>query len=194
MGSNAVTQLIKDWRNGDQNAESQLFKSVYPMVKAIAARQLSGSGSQTLRPTELVNDVLMQLRADTDVTINDSTHLYALAARMIRFLIVDHARERLAHKRGGEFSLVDLEQAAHLSDDRASARVDWISLNHALEQLSAQEPKHAELVELRYFAGMTIEQTSEVMNISVPTAVRMWRFAKVFLQRQLSTGPANFAT
>jgi RNA polymerase sigma factor (TIGR02999 family) len=184
----ALTQLIHEWRGGSVSAEKQLFEAVYPAVKEIAARQLGRSASRTLRPTELVNDVLMTLREGAGSKINDTAHLYALSARMIRFLIVSHARQTQAEKRGGSIEFVAMENAVQDSIQAPDENLDWLGLDRALTKLSEQQPKHSELVELRYFAGMTVEEASVVMEISVPTAVRMWRFARAFLQTQLTQG------
>lgn len=175
-----LTKLITEWQAGEKAAEGELLKLVYPAMRAIASKQLRFQQQWTLRPTELANDVFMKLRSEVDVEFSDSIQLYGLVARMIRFEIVDHIRQRSSKKRGSDFSFVNLEHAAGLSSPQMQ-NPDWLALDHALTQLESENQRHAALVELRYFMGLSIKETAAVMQISTATADRMWSFARAFL-------------
>jgi RNA polymerase sigma factor (TIGR02999 family) len=179
----AITQLIENWRNGSQEAEHALIQVAFPVLRELAAKQLRQSNQRTLRPTELANDVFMKLRAqDEQWNVSGSTHFYSLAARMIRFLIIDHVRTRLAERRGGDVEIIQLEfvqdQAA---PESAVDRLDWLALHEALNSLEVENARYAQLVELRYFMGMTIQESADVLAISTATADRMWRYSRAFL-------------
>jgi RNA polymerase sigma-70 factor, ECF subfamily len=194
INANPITQLIQDWRTGVDGAETQLLKMVYPAMKQIAGRQLRQAGQFTLRPTELANDVFMQMRKSYGRDTENSTQFYALAAHMIRCFIVDHVRQSLAKKRGAGFEIVSLEFAVEASADEPVETADWLALDIALNALAKEDRRHATLVELRYFMGMSIKESAEVMEISTATADRIWRFARAFLAKQLSVAPTNLGT
>lgn len=194
IDSNPITQLIQDWRAGSDGAEAQLLKMVYPAMKQIAGRQLRQAKQFTLRPTELANDVFMQMRKSYGRDTENSTQFYALAAHMIRCFIVDHVRQSLAQKRGSAFEIVSLEFASTAIAEDAVETSDWLALDGALNALAKEDRRHATLVELRYFMGMSIKESAEVMEISTATADRIWRFARVFLAKQLSALPMNLGT
>jgi RNA polymerase sigma factor (TIGR02999 family) len=181
----SVTTLLTQWRAGNNDAETALLNTVYPVIKAIAFKQLRQAGNFTLRPTELANDAFMQMRQQANLSVENSGHFYAIAARMIRYLIVDHIRERTAQKRGGNVEFIDLELAREQGSGDPLEKFDWLGLDTALGALEKIEPEHATLIELRYFMGMSIEQASETMSVSTATAGRMWRFARAFLAERL---------
>jgi RNA polymerase sigma factor (TIGR02999 family) len=191
MASSPITQLLHDWRSGVHGAEAQLLKLVYPAMKEIAGRQLRQANQFTLRPTELANDVCMQMRDGAGLDAANTKHFYALAARMIRFLIVDHIRANQAQKRGAEVTFVELEFAVGESDGMdPSAKLDWLALDAALVELEVEQKRYATLVELRYFMGMSIRQAADAMEVSTATAERIWRYARAFLADRLG-GSAN---
>ena len=197
MAANPITQLIHEWRTGAEGAEAQLLKMVYPAMKEIAGRQLRQAKQFTLRPTELANDVFMQMRKSFGQDTENSTQFYALAAHMIRCIIVDHIREVQALKRGSEFEIVTLEFASTETVENAVERTDWLALDSALNSLAIEDRRHATLVELRYFMGMSIKESAEVMEISTATADRLWRYARAFLAKKLgvvAAGRNNFST
>ncbi len=190
MALNPITQLMQDWRTGAEGAETQLLKMVYPAMKEIAGRQLRQAKQFTLRPTELANDVFMQMRKTFGQDTENSKQFYALAAHMIRCLIIDHIREVHAQKRGAEFEIVTLEFASTVIVDNAIEHTDWLALDSALTSLADEDRRHATLVELRYFMGMSIKESAEVMEISTSTADRIWRYARAFLAKRLGA-PTN---
>ena len=185
MALNPITQLMHDWRMGAEGAETRLLKMVYPAMKEIAGRQLRQAKQFTLRPTELANDVFMQMRKSFGQDTENSTQFYALAAHMIRCIIVDHIREVKAQKRGSEFEIVTLEFARQETVENAVELTDWLALDSALTSLAEEDRRHATLVELRYFMGMSIKEAAEVMEISTATADRIWRYARAFLAKKL---------
>lgn len=187
MALNPITQLMKDWRTGAEGAEAQLLKMVYPAMKEIAGRQLRHAKQFTLRPTELANDVFMQMRKNFGQDTQNSTQFYALAAHMIRCIIVDHIREVQAQKRGWQFEIVTLEFAGAETVENAVERTDWLALDSALNSLAVEDRRHATLVELRYFMGMSIKESADVMEISTATADRIWRYARAFLAKKLGS-------
>jgi RNA polymerase sigma factor (TIGR02999 family) len=187
-----ITQLIHDWRAGVDGAEAQLLKLVYPAMKEIAGRQLRQANQLTLRPTELANDVFMKMRAGAGLDAASTKHFYALAARMIRFLIVDHIRANQAQKRGAGISFVELEfAAAHEGATDPAERLDWLALDAALLELEREQKRYATLVELRYFMGMSTRQAADAMEVSTATAERIWRYARAFLADRMGGSPTN---
>lgn len=186
MALNPITELISDWRAGSDGAEAKLLKMVYPAMKEIAGRHLRQANQLTLRPTQLANDVLMQMREGAGLDAQSTKHFYALAARMIRFLIVDHIRANQAQKRGSDVVFVELEFAASEAGGINPAdNLDWLALDTALVALEQEEKRYATLVELRYFMGMSTRQAAEAMEVSISTAERIWRYARAFLADRL---------
>lgn len=184
-----LTRLISQWRQGDAAAEAALFRDVYPILREMASGQLRKSSQWTLRPTELANDVLMALRAgeaESSHTYNNSAQLFALAARMIRCMVVDHIREASAKKRGSEIEWVAFEFAANEAVHEDGRQLDWLALDEALKALEREDARHATLVELRYFLGHSIHEAAAAMAISTATAERMWRYARAFLAAQVN--------
>ncbi len=192
MASSPITQLIHDWRSGVDGSEAQLLKLVYPAMKEIAGRQLRQAKQFTLRPTELANDVFMQMREGAGMDAVSTKHFYALAARMIRFLIVDHIRANQAQKRSAGFAFVEVEFAVSEVDGRDPAQqLDWLALDAALIELEREQKRYATLVELRYFMGMSTRQAADAMDVSTATAERIWRYARAFLADRLSGTAGN---
>jgi RNA polymerase sigma factor (TIGR02999 family) len=175
-----VTQLIHRWRSGDRAAGDALLREIYPVFRAIAYKQLGSNHAGALRPTELANDAFMQLRDQTGLVIRDRDHFFAIAARAIRFSIVDYLRACSAEKRG---AAIQVELLDNLTGDSVAAQnqFPWVDLERAMTALELAEPKQVELIELRYFMGLSIDDAAQTIGVSVPTAVRMWRFARAFL-------------
>ena len=192
MALKPITQLINDWRTGTEGAEEKLLKMVYPAMKEIAGRQLRQAKQFTLRPTELANDVLMQMREGAGLDAESTKHFYALAARMIRFLIVDHIRANQAQKRGSDIVFVELEFAeSEAGNDNPADKLDWLALDAALIELEQEQKRYATLVELRYFMGMSTRQAADAMEVSTATADRIWRYARAFLAERLGAPPVH---
>ncbi|MDH5835704.1 sigma-70 family RNA polymerase sigma factor [Luteimonas kalidii] len=175
------TQLLAGWRGGDRAARDRLVGMAYPELHAIARRQLAGERrDHTLQPTALVNEAYLRLSGLERIDWQDRIHFVRLAARIMREILVDHARRRSAHKRdGGErMSLTALDQIA---GDAADAGIDLVSLDEVLGRLEAFDADKARIVELRYFGGLTIEETAEAVGLSPATVKRHWQVARAWL-------------
>jgi RNA polymerase sigma factor (TIGR02999 family) len=185
-----ITALIGRWREGDRAAEGRLMELLYPTLREMAARHLRRDGPRlTLQPTELVNEVYLRLRAQNRTIILNRSHFLGIAAHVMRRLIVDLLRHRYARKRGRNEDHVDLDDATGVAVPEHAQAVDLMALNTALDELETRDAAAARLVELRYFAGMTLEEVAEMDEISVPTLVRRWRATRAWLSARLEAAP-----
>jgi RNA polymerase sigma factor (TIGR02999 family) len=183
-----VTALLKAWSDGDSKAADQLIAVVYDELRRQAARYLSRErGDHTLRPTALVNEAYLRLVRQRRVVWQDRGQFFAVAATVMRRLLVDYARQDGASKRGGAFHTVSLEDGDEVSI-AAAPDIDIIALNDALLELSAIDPQRARMIELRFFAGLTTEETAEALNVSTATVTRGWRLARAWLHHRLTHG------
>ncbi|MGO1070477.1 ECF-type sigma factor [Lysobacter sp. CA199] len=180
-----ITQLLQSWRDGDPDAETQLLEQIYPVLRRLAQQRLNRNGQLTLVATELANEAYFKLVEQRQATFQNRTHFYAIAAHVIRRLLVDHLRERSALKRGGDVLRVTL-QAGHDIAAAAPDLADALDLDRLLQRLERIHARAAKGVELRYFGGLTIEETAETIGVSLPTAKRDWQFARAWLHDQLS--------
>lgn len=180
-----VTQVLTEWSRGDKAALDRLVPLIYPELRRIAGRQLRRERpDHTLQPTALVHEVFLQLVHQRDASWDNRAQFFAVAAQLMRRILVDHARSRQALKRGGGITMVTLEaQAADASADPIAAEL--LALDQALERLAARDPDHARIVELRFFGGLSVEETAHVMQRSARTVKREWRLAKAWLFREL---------
>ncbi|HEX8620251.1 MAG TPA: sigma-70 family RNA polymerase sigma factor [Thermoanaerobaculia bacterium] len=181
-----VTGLLRNWSAGDRAALDSLLPLVQRSLHEIARGHLRHErADHSLEPSALVNELYLKLVDQRQVNWRDRVHFYGVAARLMRNILVDHARRRQSEKRGGELTRVTLSRAftAGVDDER---RLDVMVLNDALEQLERIFPQQGRIVELRYFAGMTIEETAEVLQISPATVKREWTMAKAWLRRNVT--------
>ncbi len=186
----SITQLIEQWKAGDSAAENAICQAILPRIRNMAKLQLAHKSQRTLRATQLAGDVFLELRNSSDAFAN-STQLMSLAARMIRLSIMDHIRERMAQKRGREFEIVSLDYAVDVAQSETTSSEDWLTLERALSELEGIDIRAAKLVELRYFAGMTVDEAASELQVSEATATRIWRFARAHLIQKLgNTGLA----
>ncbi len=182
---NDVTQLLVRWRQGDANAESALMDAVYPVLKQIAAQRMSKRDAAVFSVTELVNESYLRLADQREVAFANRAHFFAISARVIRRVLIDQVRERLAEKRGADWEHVSLGHAIDETDRKALASDDLLAIDQALINLEAVQPRAAKVVEMRYFAGMTLEEVAEASGMSLTTVKRDWQFAMAFLHDQL---------
>jgi RNA polymerase sigma-70 factor (ECF subfamily) len=181
--TSSITRLLHASRNGDQQALEDLIFIVYGELRRLADGYLRRERrDHTLQPTALVHEAFLKL-LDQDVEWQNRSHFFAIAARTMRRILVDYARGHNADKRGAGSLKLSLDEAIDFSEERAA---ELVALDEALTALAAFDPERARLVELRYFAGLSIEETAEAMNISVPTVVRYWRTAKAWLHHEIS--------
>lgn len=182
---NDVTRLLHEWANGDSQALPPLMEAVYPELHRIAARHLSRERKgHTLQPTALVSEAYLRLaKHPADQQWQDRTHFFAVAARVVRAVLVDHARTRIAAKRGGGAISVELSDAVA---PVAAPPVDLIDLNDALIALEAIDPQRSRVVELRYFGGLSIDETAAVLTVSASSVDRDWLLAKTWIRRHMT--------
>ena len=182
-----VTELLVGWNRGDEDALGKLLPIVYDELHRLASRYLRHERPEhILQSTALVHEAYLRLTDKKDVPWRNRTHFYAIAARMMRQVLVDSARRRDAAKRRGmKISLSETLPA------EAVDPVDVISLNDALTALAALNARQARVVELRYFGGLTFEEVAEVLGIAIPTAKLDWTLAKAWLYKELTKAPAS---
>jgi len=182
--SEEVTDLLRAWSGGDQTALDQLAAKVYDELHRMAGHFMKNErAGNTLQTTALVNEVYLRLVDVKNVDWQQRAQFFAISAQMMRRILVDAARARGSHKRGGGAVKVNVDENAFLSPERDSSLV---ALDEALEAFSAAAPRQAKIVELRYFGGLSEEEIAEVLKISSRTVRRDWEFAKSWLMRALS--------
>jgi RNA polymerase sigma factor (TIGR02999 family) len=179
-----VTRLLREWANGAESALDALTPIVYAELRRLAASHLRGEAAgHTLQPTALVHEVFLRLVGNAPDCQNRS-QFYGVAAHLMRQILIDHARSRQALKRGGHFERVSLnEEQLLFSGDQGP---DLAALDEALDRLGALDPRKARVVELRFFGGLSVEESAEVLSVSEVTVRRDWKFAKAWLLRELS--------
>lgn len=179
-----ITQLLAQCREGDENAVNELMPILYNELRALAGRQMNAERpGNTLQATAVVNEAYMRL-VGADVPYQDRTHFFAVAARTMRRVLVDHAKGKNRQKRGSGSAKVTLEEAMIVSDKNSNA--DLSDLDEALTRLAAQDERKAQVIELHFFGGMTYDQIAESMKISAATVHRELRMGKAWLYRELN--------
>lgn len=183
-----TTQLLRAARAGDRESFDRLFAHVYEELRGLAHRRLARHRpGDTLDTTALVHELYLRLVDQARVDWRDRAHFFALAARAMRFIVVDHARARTAAKRGGNQGPVTLERVQIAADERAA---DVLALDDALVQLAGTSERLSRLVEYRFFGGMSYDEIAEVTGWSVPTVKRDWTRARVWLYRSMNAAEA----
>ncbi|HEX8253567.1 MAG TPA: sigma-70 family RNA polymerase sigma factor [Thermoanaerobaculia bacterium] len=180
-----VTQLLREWSEGREEARDALLGLVYDPLCAIAERYLHGERpGHTLEPTALVHELYLRLVDQRNVDWSDRAHFFAVAAKVMRRILVDHARRRKSDKRGGAIVPVTIGAAL---DVAVQESFDVVALDVALENLEAIYPQQARIVELRFYGGLTIDETAEALGISAATISREWTMARAWLRRALQS-------
>ena len=184
-----VTRLLKAWSAGDEQALEKLTPLVYRQLHQIAQRYMGGERSgHILQTTALVNEAYLRLVDCGQVNWQDRAHFFAISANLMRRILVDLARSRGYLKRGGAIPHVSLEEAPSVCDE---PDVNLVALDDALKALAAVDERKSKVVELRFFGGLSVEETAEVLRISGDTVIRDWRLAKIWLLHELSGGKAS---
>lgn len=180
-----VTQLLLKWSQGEQGAMEELLPLVYRELHKIAHRYLNKErGEHTLQTTALVHEAYIKLIDQNRVQWQNRAHFFGIAAQAMRRILVDNARQRLSGKRGSGAEKISIESnEIDISDEKAS---NLIELDFALKKLAELDPNKARLVELRYFGGLSLEETAEVLGVSRPTVIRQWRIAKAWLYKEIA--------
>ena len=189
--SNEITQLLVRWSDGDAQALEQLVPLVYEQFRAMAARQLSHERAEhTLQPTALVHELYLRLVDQNQMNWRNRAQFFAVSAQLMRRILVDYARARRTAKRGGSAVFVSLG-AATAAPDEDQQVADVLAVDEALDRLARIDPEQVRIIELRYFAGLTVEETALVVQRSARTIKREWRVAKAWLHRELASQPAG---
>lgn len=183
-----VTQILLGWSGGDKAAPDKLMPLVYEELRRLARNYLARErADHTLQATALVHEAYLRLADETRLTWKDRAHFYGIAARLMRRILVDHARAHKAEKRGGLEQKIALDEARELS---TKPDVDLVELNGALENFAQDYPRKSEVVELKFFGGLDAKEISEVLQVSEKTVLRDWNFAKLWLCRALTQNAA----
>ena len=179
-----VTQLLLDWSNGDRAAFDKLLPLVDVELRRLAHRYMSRErAGHTLQTTALVNEAFVRLVNRKNVHWQNRAHFFGIAAQLMRTILVDHARSHACAKRGGGVARLELDEALVVSQQKAA---EVIALDHALKELALIDPQQSRIVELRFFGGLTVEETAEVLHVSPATIKREWSTAKAWLYRELA--------
>lgn len=180
----AITSLLQRWRQGDKAAMDDILPIVYDELRRLARARLRADPAQSLQPTALVHEVYLRLVDRACTTIHDRTHFFALAARVMRQILADHGRRHIAGKRGGGVTVVGIEEAIPVATTRG---IDIVALDEALDHLNSFDERLCRIVELKFFAGLTIDETAEALKMSTATVERDWVIAKAWLHQRLSS-------
>ncbi|HKQ76469.1 MAG TPA: sigma-70 family RNA polymerase sigma factor [Blastocatellia bacterium] len=179
-----VSELLRAWSDGDQDALGSLMPLVYDELRRMAKRHMDRQGpGHTLQTTALIHEAYLRLVDQKETRWQNRAHFFAVAARAMRHILVDYARARHAAKRGGEARSAPFDEAALVSEERTS---ELVALDDALESLAAVDQRKCQVVELRYFGGLSVQETAEVLKVSPETVARDWRLARTWLLRALS--------
>ena len=178
-----VTELLRDWSNGNSAARDELMPLVYEELHRLAHQYMRRERpGNTLQTSALVNEAYLRLVDQRDVHWQNRTHFFGIAAQMMRRILVDHARSHQYQKRGGDARQIHLDEAMIVSRERAA---DVVALDEALKNLAAIDERKSQMVELRFFGGLSIEETAEVLGVSPGTVMRDWTLAKAWLRREM---------
>ena len=187
LPSQNVTQMLLAWGDGDEAARDALIPVVYEQLRRIARQYLRRErADHTLQTTALIHEAYLKLVEQT-VSWQNRNHFFGISARLMRQILVDHARARQRLKRGGQQYQISLTAA----DNEGEQSRDLLALNEALETLAGVDPLRSQIVELRFFGGLTIEEAAQVMRVSTPTVERGWRAARAWLQTELGSGTGS---
>lgn len=181
----SITKMLRAWSNGNQKALDALMPLVHTELRKQAHSYLRRERrGHTLQTTALINEAYLKLIDQQDVEWESRTHFFAIAAQAMRRVLVDYARKKQRKKRGGDAVKITLEEKMLASDEEKT--VDLIALDEALTRLEEIDPHHVQVIELRYFSGLTLEETAQALDISRATVAREWSFARAWLRRELT--------
>jgi RNA polymerase sigma factor (TIGR02999 family) len=179
-----VSRLLRAWSEGDRAALDQLMPLVYDELRRMARNYMTRQkAGHTLQTTALIHEAYLRLADQKEVRWQSRAHFFAVAATAMRHILVDYARTDQAAKRGGKVHLVSLGEAAEVTAEKTA---ELVALNDALDGLAAFDPRKSQVVEMRYFGGLTLEETAEVLKVSPETVARDWRIARTWLLRELN--------
>jgi RNA polymerase sigma-70 factor (ECF subfamily) len=183
LSTPGLTELLDDWRHGDLTAIEKLTPLIYDELRRIAHRYVQRErNGHTLETTALVNEAYLRLAGQKKIEWQNRSHFFAVTAQVMRHILIDHARRRRFLKHGGDAQQVSLGEAALMSEQRAA---ELVALDEALDELARIDQRKSQVVELRYFGGLSLEETAEVLGVSLMTVRRDWRAAKAWLFRRI---------
>jgi RNA polymerase sigma factor (TIGR02999 family) len=179
-----VTTLLRKWSDGDETALEQLMPLVYHELHRLAHQHMRREkAGHILQTSALINEAYLRLVDHSDLRIENRMHFFGIAARLMRRILVDEARKRDAAKRGGSLIQVPLDEANNVAQEQAA---NVLAIDDALDMLAKMDPRQGEIVELRFFGGLSIEETADALKISAGTVMRDWTFARAWLRQQMS--------
>jgi len=185
-----ITQLLGRWRDGDASALESLTERIYDQLRQLADEALGKDwAAKSLQPTELVHEAYLRLVGAQNIDWNNRSHFFAVASRLMRQILVDRARNRNAWKRGGNATKISFESDLVDLAEPNTQSIDLVELDLALKELAHHGADLGRLVELRFFVGMTVEETAQILGVSPRTVKRDWQFAKAWLKRRLNLAP-----
>ncbi len=183
---NEVTQLLIDWSKGDKAALDELIPLVHAELRRLARHYMAQENSgHTLQTSALINEAYIRLVDQQYMPWQNRAHFFGVAAQVMRHILIDHARSHCYAKRGGGARKVPLDEAMIVNDKRAE---ELVALDDALKDLATMDPRKSQIIELRFFGGLSIEETAEALKISPITVTREWRAAKAWLRREMNRG------
>jgi RNA polymerase sigma-70 factor, ECF subfamily len=183
LSPHRVTQLLYEWGNGNQAALEQLMPLVYAELHKMARRHMQQQNpGHTLQTTALIHEAYLRLAGDSAKHLKNRAHFFGVAAKAMRHVLVDHARAKHAGKRGGAMRVVPLDERVGTSGERMAG---LIALDEALTDLAKLHPRQSEVIELRFFGGLSVDETAEILRVSPETVMLDWRAAKAWLHREL---------
>lgn len=189
-----ITELLARWRQGDRSVESGLIEAVYPLLRQVAASQIRQRGSSlTLSATDLAHEAYLRLHEQQGLGENRN-HFFAIAATVVRRVVIDYMRERFADKRSGGKLFVAFDDADDEALSQEGAVVDWIAVDQALNKLQTLDPDCARVVELKLFTPLDAQQIADTCQSSLATVGRQWRFARTWLARELDAASIQDAS
>ena len=184
-----VTQLLVAWNNGDQSARDELMTVVYQELHRLARHYMKQEQpGHTLQTSALVNEAYLKLVDQRDVQWQNRAHFFGIAAQLMRRILVDHARKRQSTKRGGDARAVSLEEGLSISNERIE---ELVALDETLKKLAILDERKSQIVELRFFGGLTVDETAGILGVSPGTVMRDWALAKAWLRREISNNSSG---
>jgi RNA polymerase sigma factor (TIGR02999 family) len=187
MSEAQLTGLLQQWRMGDRSVESKLMDIVYPILRAFAHKQLGSGRVMTMQPTELAHEAYFKLSGQREVDWQNRGHFFAIAGRIVRHVVIDYLRERGAEKRGAQEIVVSIDHLLEADIPAVDSTIDWLRIDQVLTELEAIDPDSARIVEMRYFAGLSLEETALATGVSRATVVRQWRTTRAWLHDRMQT-------
>lgn len=181
-----ITIMFNQWIGGDLSIENDLINAVYPLLRDIAHKQLAKAPDSTFQTTVIINELYLKLKKQNRVQLQDKNHFLAFSSQLIRNIIIDSFRANNSQKRGQQYQLVTLYEDEVDKHHQSTTNIDWLTLHSLLKELETIDPESVKLIELRFFAGLSIPETAEVLNTSASSISRNWKFAKSWLFNRLN--------